>query len=202
MRSVQPVFLAASLLLAAACADSGTSAEGGADGGSDESTGPGTEEGTTGGEDASMPTDSSADAIAEFIAAEGYKGEGWTPETDGPREESSPVSPHDRVRVWLNDALVASHADGDGEVGGTPLDANSMAVKEIHDDADAVVGHAVFWKTEEGSAFESVTYWCYGPAGRCVVDAEPTTPDAPEYGVGLDVDCGACHGTVVFTHLP
>jgi hypothetical protein len=140
------------------------------------------------------PTDSSQAGIEAFLAAGSYTTSTWTSETSAPREATSITSPHGRVRVWLNAVLEASHAAGEGSVGGTPLDQNSMSVKELYDDADAIVGHAVILRTGTTSAESDTTYYCVGPAARCA-------ETSPVYGAGA-VDCAGCHGGLVFTGIP
>src|SRR5262245_46729634 len=49
-----------------------------------------------------VPTDSTAAAIRAFLDAKTYQGPEWVAETAAPRPESSGVSPHDDVRVFLN----------------------------------------------------------------------------------------------------
>lgn len=149
-----------------------------------------------------LPDDNSADAIGRFLDAMGYEATGWTAETPGPRMQSSAVSPHQRVRVFLNDTLRASQQAGNGDVGGTPHSENSMAVKLLFDAGDTVVGKAAMWKTEAGSAPASWTYYCYGPEARCSTDRVAFPRDAPAYGQGQDAICFGCHNGVVFTKLP
>lgn len=152
--------------------------------------------GGTGGS-SNVPADGSEDAIAAFLAADAYKGQGWTAETDMPRDPSDGVSPHGRVQVYLNDQVVASQAAGNDGLN-TPHDLESMAVKELYDDADALVGKMAMFRALD----ESWYYFCYGPADRCN-SGEPEYPeDAPMYGKDLEVACGTCHNGAVFTELP
>lgn len=165
--------------------------------GSDSDTGGGSGSGGTGtgGTSATdFPTDSSQTGIEAFVSAESYETSTWTSETSAPRDATSVTSPHGRVRVWLNAVLQASHAAGEGSVGGTPLDQNSMSVKELYDDADAIVGHAVILRTGTTSAESDTTYYCVGPAARCA-------GTSPLYGPGA-ADCAGCHGGLVFTGIP
>lgn len=141
-----------------------------------------------------FPSDSSQTGIDAFIASESYQTSTWISETSAPRDATSVTSPHGRVRVWLNAVLEASHAAGEGSVGGDPLDQNSMAVKELYDAADAIIGHAVILKTGTGLAESDTTYYCVGPSDRC-------GGTAPLYGAGA-VDCAGCHGGLVFTGIP
>lgn len=143
----------------------------------------------------SYPEDTSAAGIDAFLAAALYRGERWTPETDAPREESSPSSPHDRVRVWLNDVVLASQAAGNGQFEGTAHDPWSMAVKELADEADATEGLAVMLKLPGDE--DLWIYYCDGPEHRCGV-AGPTDP---YYAVGLDAECSFCHGGLIFNGL-
>ena len=129
-----------------------------------------------------------------------YRGAGWESETIGPREASSIVSPHGRVRVFFNDALVTSQQAGNGEFQGTPHDVESMAVKEFYED-DLLVGHAVYYKADTGRGLESFVYYCVGPEGRCLHDEPATTFESPVYGSAHDTNCHGCHGGLVFTQF-
>jgi hypothetical protein len=76
-----------------------------------------------------------------------------------------------------------------------------MAVKELYDEAQTVIGHAVMYYQQEGS----LVYYCYGPAAACSGTEADTTIDAPAWGVATDQavsQCRACHGGNVFTELP
>lgn len=142
------------------------------------------------------PSDTSKTGVDAFIASESYKTSTWMSETSGPRDGVSPVTPHGRVRVWLNAVLSASHAAGEGAVGGDPLDQNSMAVKELYDTSDLVIGHAVILKTGTDAAETDTTYYCVGPNDRCGWTTDPVV-----YGAGA-ADCAGCHGGLVFTGIP
>lgn len=140
------------------------------------------------------PRDTSESGIAAYIAAGAYREAPWVAETDAPREANSGVSPHGRVRVWFNDVLADSQRAGNGEVGGTPHPEGAMTVKELYDDADTVLGVAVMLKLE--GAADQWVYTCDETTSRC------GSADVPVYGVGLDTDCGFCHGGVVFNSAP
>lgn len=142
------------------------------------------------------PQTPSEAAISAFIADGAHRGDGWSADTEAPRERNSDVSPHGRVQVWLNDELVASAAAGNGAYGGTAHDAGSMAVKELYDEADVLLGAAVMLKLE-GDAYEWA-YWCDGPEDRCGVTTAPTDP---YYGVARDAECSFCHGGLIFNLL-
>jgi hypothetical protein len=105
--------------------------------------------------------------------------------------ERTSVSPHGRVRVWLDRAAV--RADGGA------LGPDAMAVKEMFDAADQLVGRAVI--LQPGSAVRDVLYWCVGPAGRCSDTDPELTLANPLYG-GTTTSCAGCHGGVIFTTLP
>jgi hypothetical protein len=109
---------------------------------------------------------------------------------------SSIVSPHGRVRVWLNDTVVASQQAGNGEFGGTAHTAGSMAVKEFYDDADTRVGRAAMLKVP-GSAFNWVFYCDSSEQARCGIE-EPL----PFYGDMDAQGCNGCHGGLVYTQAP
>lgn len=140
------------------------------------------------------PRDTSESGIAAYLASGAYREAPWVAETDAPRDANSGVSPHGRVRVWFNDVLVDSQRAGNGEVGGTPHPEGAMSVKELYDDGDAVLGHAVMLKRD--GAADDWLYTCDETPSRCGSSA------APVYGVGLDTDCGFCHGGVVFNAAP
>lgn len=144
----------------------------------------------------SYPLDWSAEGIAAFIEAGSWQQAPWQAETEEPREPSSVSSPHDRVRVFLNDVVLASSAAGNGAYGGTAHETGSMAVKVLHDDEDAVLGHAAMLKLD--GDFGEWVYWCQGPPGRCGSGND----DEQTWGVGLETDCGYCHGGVVFNASP
>ena len=159
--------------------------------------GPGDSDTDTGSVDA-MTT---AEGLTAFLAAETHRGEGWRSETVEPREESTLVSPHDHVRVFFNDTLVSSQRAGNGEYQGTPHTAGSMAVKELYEE-NTVVGYAIIYQEESNSLPESTVYYCVGPEGRCLTEGPAFPEDAPAFGRGLDIGCGGCHGSMVFTVMP
>jgi len=175
------------LILMAACA-------GDKDSDGDSGATPTTEE-AVGEAGASYPEDTSAEGIRAFLEEARYQGERWASETDAPREESSPSSPHDRVRVWLNDVVKASQAAGNGQFEGTAHETWSMAVKEMVDDEDAVEGLAVMIKIDGDE--DAWIYYCDGPEARCGVEG-PTTP---YYEVAWDAECNYCHGGLIFNGL-
>lgn len=145
--------------------------------------------------------DGSRESMLEVLTSESYKD--WVVDVDEPREQSSSVSPHGMVRVYANERLIASIAKGNGVEPdpddpnllvadiSTAHDTGSMAVKEMYQDGE-LVGRAALVKLE--GAQSEVAYYCEGDAGRCGTGEPP-----PNYGVGLAVGCGACHGGIVFT---
>lgn len=155
----------------------------------------------TGGAPDHVPGMGTAEEIGTFVAEMRYRGDGWTAQTEAPRPESSPVSPHDDVRVWINDIAIASQAAGNGGVDAPPHELYSAAVKEMYDGTD-LVGVAVLYRTEEGESPDATTYWCYGPFGRCSTGDPEATPEEPIYGQGLTVGCGSCHGGNIFSEIP
>lgn len=149
------------------------------------------------------PSDSRVD-IEAFLASDRYTQAPWVSDTSAPRQ-GGPVTQHDGpVRVWLNPVLVeALKAGRDGRENRDYPNAGSMAVKQLFDDSNALVGIAASLKTADGSAQESWTYYCYGPGHRC---AQITAPkESPIYGKGstqAGTNCGFCHGFSVFTDPP
>lgn len=151
---------------------------------------------TTGGA-SNVPPDGSAASITAFLEAEGYKEEGWVSVHDAPVPET-PGSPHGEVRVYLSPALAAFKQTNPDPLE-EPNVPGAMAVKELYE-ASAVVGKAVIFYPAS-----DVTYFCYGPAGRCATGHDATTIDAPEWGDGSASavnQCDTCHAGLVFTELP
>jgi hypothetical protein len=142
--------------------------------------------------DGALPTGESSASIQSFLDEEAYTGAGWTAETSEPRAASNVVSPHGSVRVYLNGAAAASPRDNVAQE-------NASAVKELYDDADALVGIAMIWQT--GTTSSDVLYYCFGPAGRCSTASPERTKADPILGFGVNVDCGSCHGGTIFTEL-
>lgn len=155
-----------------------------------------------------LPASGERMEIVRFLTAGTYRNAPWVPETPGPRERHGETSPHDRVRVFLSPALVASQRAGrdgvkDPATGDLhpPHDRGSMAVKELYDDAGAVVGLAAMYKTEEGPASNAWVYYCHGPDGRCRTNG-PSSMESPVYGRGTATACGFCHNGTVYTRAP
>ncbi len=141
------------------------------------------------------PADSSLQGIADYVNAGKHREAPWIAETAAPRDENTQVSPHDRVRVWANDVLVDSQKAGNGQVNGSAHPTGAMTVKELYDSADTLVGYAVMLKIA-GDA-EEWAYYCDGSEAQCGA----TMPSNPLWGVGLDTDCGFCHGGLVFNEF-
>jgi hypothetical protein len=131
-----------------------------------------------------------------WLTAMSYTQNGWVSDVAAPRDASSTVSPHGRVRVWFNPTLVASFAAGNGMIGATPHPANSMAVKELYD-GETLVGHAVSLKLDATAGGSGWQYYCKGPAERCYSGSDATALFAKG-----DLNCGSCHGGLVFTTPP
>jgi hypothetical protein len=143
----------------------------------------------------STPADGSQAAIAAYLQAETYKQSPWKSETVMPREASSPVSPHGRVRVWMNDTLVSSLKAGNGEFGGLPHIAGSMAVKEFYDASDVRLGTAAMLKLPGADAWR---LYCNSTVrARCGVQAT-----LPFYADETDLSCNGCHGGLIFNKAP
>jgi len=138
--------------------------------------------------------DESQEAVAAFLEAESYRGDGWQSETAAPRDKANDVSPHDRVRVWHNATLRASQAAGNGIDLEAPMhDTGSMAVKEFYDATDTLIGRAAMLKLE--GDMRQWVYFCGGPHERCM-------DSAPVYGVGFGVSCSFCHAGLIYTQAP
>ena len=148
----------------------------------------------------SFPADSSVQGVSAFLDSGVYTSSPWIAETAAPRDASSSVSPHGRVRVYMNDVLVASQQAGNGEFMGTPHDPGSMAVKVFYDDADASVGLAAALRLE--GAAGNWAWYCVGDGARCGTSAGPHTQASPFYQVGATAVCALCHGSTIFTQAP
>lgn len=137
------------------------------------------------------PSDTSSNGLAAFVASDAYAASPWKSETAAPRAAATTASPHGRVRVWLDPTAASA----------TPYTvvAGAMAVKEMVDDTDQLVGHAVL--LQNGTAARDVLYWCVGPAGRCANGEPEHTAANPLYG-GSSTVCAGCHGGLIFTRLP
>jgi hypothetical protein len=195
-----------SVLFVALCACNGGSSAGtetgpqttGTGGGADESSTQATASEGTAATDGmlSRPEDGSLEAIGAFLGEEGYLGDGWASETAEPRPTVNTVSPHQQVRVFMNDILIESIAAENMGADHAPW---SMAVKEFYDE-DVLVGQAaMFNAVEDGEAVW--TYYCWGPAGRCSTEEPEHAQGEPLYGQGLEVPCGSCHGGNVYTRI-
>lgn len=148
-----------------------------------------------------LPADESAASITAFLQSSGYTDASWLSihQAPTPSEEGS-VSPHGTVRVYMSPALVAAR-QANPNLNEAPTDQGVMAVKEMYDDAQALVGHAVLYYPQQGSVF----YYCYGPAGRCSSESGEATMAAPEWGApsaSAVSSCRFCHGGNIFTELP
>lgn len=209
MRSLCKVVLAGSLAAVGGCgSDDSPGASGGPSAGTAGTGSAGSGSGGTAGSGGggssvnSGPADSSSASIASFLAAKTYRSAPWLAETAMPRPGVAlSGSPHERVRVYYNDVLVQSFQAGNGSrEPPLPHTTGSMAVKEIYDDTDTQVGVAAELRLE--GRFDQWAYYCEGPGGRCATGKPPATAAAPLYGIALGVDCGFCHGGVVFTRPP
>jgi FtsP/CotA-like multicopper oxidase with cupredoxin domain len=140
--------------------------------------------------------------LRDLLQSEAYLLDPWVAETETPRARSSVASPHGAVKVYANEALLASLRKGNSvkmDEAGTlefdtdapPHDEGSIAVKEFYD-GDERVGRAALMKLG-GSAF-SAAYYCDGPQSRCGVEGTP-----PVFGEDFDIGCGTCHAGFVYT---
>jgi hypothetical protein len=144
---------------------------------------------------ASWPADNSSAGIAAFVASEAWRADPWVAETASPREELLAFSPHERVRVFLNEVLIASKQAGNGGYEGRAHLTGSMAIKRMHGADDALLGTAVMLKLE-GDDQEWV-YWCDGPEDLCGARFSST----PYHAVSYDAECAFCHGGNIYNTL-
>lgn len=144
--------------------------------------------------DPTVPAMLTQAAWESWLTAMSYTQNGWVSETPAARDPGA-VTPHGRVRVWFNPTLVASFAAGNGAmIGSPPHSVNSMSVKELYD-GDTLVGHAAALKLDATSGGGGWQYYCKGPADRCFTGNDPATA---LFAKG-DLNCGSCHGGLVFT---
>src|SRR5690606_28251032 len=96
-----------------------------------------------------LPADESAASITTFLQSAGYTDASWLAihQAPTPSEEGS-VSPHGTVRVYMSPALVAART-ANPDLNQAPTDQGVMAVKEMYDDAQALVGHAVLYYPQQ-----------------------------------------------------
>jgi hypothetical protein len=147
-----------------------------------------------------LPSEQTQAAYEAFLGASDYTKNGWISDVPAPREESSGVSPHDRVRVWFSPKAVESFDAGNGLTSTAPEHfIDTMVVKELYE-GDTLVGQASFWKVDAGKAPTAWIYYCRGPAGRCYSNS-PALDVTPLYKKG-EPQCGSCHGGFVFTTPP
>lgn len=191
-----------------AAGNTGTAGSGGTTGGVGGTAGasggtPGGSAGTAGGGGTggsalmgAAPSDSTEAAITAYLQAETYKQAPWIAETAAPREATSVTSPHGRVKVWMNDTLVASQGAGNGALGGAAHTAGSMAVKEFYDEADMYLGRGVMLKVP-GAAMNWVFYCESTAPESCGID-DPL----PFYGDMNSFQCNGCHGGLIFNQAP
>lgn len=150
------------------------------------------------------PAELTAAGISAFLQAGEHTKGSWISETPAPRDRSSSVSPHGNVRVWMNDLMVASLRAGKStNIGTPPADQFSMAVKELYDDEKkTLLGRAVMLKADDGALGNAWIYYCYGPGGNCFNGSAERTIDNAYFGRGFALNCGSCHGGLIFTKPP
>lgn len=135
-------------------------------------------------------------AIESYLTSQHYREAPWVAETANARPRSTPVSPHDRVRVWFNSVLVDSQKAGNGtDLSAPPHVTDSMVVKEFFDANEQLLGHAVMLKLAGNR--DAWVYYCMDTSGRC---GNSSTP--PVYATGSSNSCAGCHAGMVFTRAP
>ena len=165
---------------------------GGDDGGSDDAASSGGT-GSDGGSSQDFPADTSQAGIEKFLEGETYKSAPWRFDA-APRGTDDVVSPHKRMRVYFNPKAVSSIEAGNG-MDSAPHDQGAMVIKELYDDQDRVIGHAVSLKVGKTDSADDWLYYCDGPSADC---GSSTTPI---YGPG-EFECHGCHNGSYFAPLP
>ena len=202
--------LSLSLGLVAACGGGGEGGSGGSggsesggsggatsggSGGSESGGSGGSASGGSGGSSSSGPgaqTPGAQDAIGwkKFLEDGEFRKGGWVSETSAVRAKKS-ISPHGRVRVWMNEKLKTSQAK-------SPIvyEKGSMVVKEMFDAMDKSVGFVSFWKLTDGGndAAGSWLAHCAGDKDRCVQTSKTPSLAEPVLEDLLKSDsCRGCH---------
>lgn len=141
-----------------------------------------------------VPADLSQPGIEAFLKTDVFTS--WTWDTETPRPPGL-VSPHGRVRVGINETLKNGIDAGlDGSSAEKAFPAGSMALKEMYDEQDVVIGRAFILKRGAPNTAPNWLYYCDGPADRCGVD---TGTRVPFYATGNTVSfCNGCHGPYFF----
>lgn len=103
------------------------------------------------------PTNGDVAAINAWIAAGSYKS--WACEAQP--HPQRPVSPHGTNRICSN-AVLSAHGDGEYPVGST-------GIKELFNDSNALVGHAVYVKVSAGTTGDA-WYWYESISGSVVAN--------------------------------
>jgi hypothetical protein len=186
--------------LAACGSDTGT----GTGGGTSTSTG---SDGTTstGGamlaSDAQTPPQGGVATMKTWLATGDYK----TWHCEAAEHASKDPSPHGFNRICSNDKLAGAGAMGNFPVG-------SAGVKELWDKmGGAIIGYAVYVKTEADSAAGANWYWyednpTLNPAGGVVADGFGTSGNAKDICVGCHIKAAsgfaASARDFVFTQVP
>lgn len=140
-----------------------------------------------------LPASDSKDDMLAFLTAKTYRNAPWIAESAAPRPQRS-SSPHGKVQVWMNPPLVDSLRNGrTGAAGSMRPDQWSMAVKEMYDDADMLVGHAVTYRSGPAEDAPNWLFLCYAPGTRCD-GSNMATLAAPIYSRGTSGNsCYFCH---------
>lgn len=178
-RSLLAVALLASVSIVSCGGDDGASDEG------DSSNGGSTLE--------NFPADTSQAGIKKFLEEETYKSAPWRFDP-APRGTDDIVSPHKRMRVYFNPSAASSIEAGNGP-DTVPHPEGAMVIKELYDDQDAIVGHAVSLKVGKADRDEDWLYYCDGPSDDCGASTTPV------YGPG-EFECHGCHNGSYFAPLP
>lgn len=151
------------------------------------------------------PASASQADLAAFLDAGAYRQAPWVADVEEPRPGGIGTLHGDNIRVWQNPTLVAAMRAGhDGRDGHMYPDAGSMAVKEMYDAQKNLIGVAAAIHTVDGAAWDSWTYYCWAPGGRCTSGGD-VEKSAPIYGNGngsRTQNCLICHGATIFTKIP
>jgi hypothetical protein len=150
------------------------------------------------------PASASLADISAFLESGGYKKDPWISDVATPRKGSTGTQHGDGIRVWQNPTLVAAMRGGhDGRMGNPKPDVGSMAVKEMYDASNQLIGLAAALRTADTNSWDSWTYFCYAPGGRCT--SGDVDKSAPLYGNGNATKtqpCVICHDGTIFTKIP
>ena len=140
---------------------------------------------------AQKPDGEDAAAWKKFLQAGEFRKGGWVSESAAIRLKKG-ISPHGRVRVWMNEKLKAAQG-----VNPAVYEAGSVIVKEMFGPTgEENQGYVAFWKLKDGSNSEAGAWlaYCQGDKDRCLQTSRDPSLEKPILGDLSKVsECLGCH---------